>query len=57
MNKVDAANLTCAKGRKQRRSEDKNLGIITCKKSKVSVHVKIFTCEINVFKRIKRTFT
>ena len=53
-NKVDATNPTCTKGRKRRLSEDENLGIMTCKKSKVSVHVRIFTCKINAFKR--RTF-
>ena len=47
---VDAANLTSTKGCKRRLSEDENLGIMTCKKSKVSVHVRIFTYEINASK-------
>jgi hypothetical protein len=56
-NEVDAANPTCTKGRKRRLSEDENLGIMTCKRSKVSVYVRIFTfCEINVLKRRKQTF-
>ena len=33
------------------RSEDENLDIITCKKGKVSVHVRIFTYEINALKQ------
>jgi len=49
-NKVDAVNPTCTKGRKRRLSEDENLGILTCKKSKVSVHMRIFTYKINAFK-------
>jgi hypothetical protein len=55
-NKVDAGNPTCTKGHKRRLLEDENLSIMTCKKSKVSVHARLFTYEINVFKRRKRTF-
>jgi hypothetical protein len=50
MNKVDVANPTCTKGRKRRLSEDENLGIMTCKKSKVSVRMRIFTYGTNAFK-------
>ena len=56
-NKVDEANPTCTKGGKQRcLSEDETLDITTCKKCKVSVHMRIFTYRINSFKR-KWTFT
>ena len=57
MNKDDATNPTCTKGRKRRLSGDKNLDIMTCKKGKVSVHVRIFTYEINAFKSRKQTST
>jgi hypothetical protein len=56
-NKFDEAKPTCTKGGKRRRlSEDENLDITTCKKCKVSVHMRIFTYRINAFKR-KQTFT
>ena len=50
-NKDDARNPTCTKGRKRRLSEGENLDIITCMKGKVSVHMRIFTCEINALKQ------
>ena len=56
MNKVDAANPTCTKGHKQRLSGDENLDIMICKKSKVSVHMRIFTYKMKPFKRRKKTF-
>lgn len=46
---VDAANPTCTKGRKRRLSEDENLDTLNCKKSKVSVRMRIFTYRINAF--------
>ena len=61
VDKVDAANLTCTKGCKQRLLEDENFDTLslTCKKSKVSVcmRILIFTYRINAFKRRKQTFT